>query len=55
MCAEPVAGIILQDGSLQTYYPDGTKESKTEFILTEEIAAFKAKFNPIKQTKEKHI
>ncbi|TKC02992.1 anthranilate synthase component I family protein [Pedobacter cryotolerans] len=55
VCAEPVAGIILQDGLLQTYYPDGTKDSKTEFVLTEEIAAFKTKFNPLKQTKEKHI
>lgn len=55
VCAELVAGIVLQDGLLQTYYPDGTKESKTDFVLTEEIAAFKAKFNPLNQTKEKHI
>ncbi len=55
VCAEPVAGIILKDGKLDTYFPDGTKESKTDFVLTEEISAFKSKFNPINQTKDKHI
>jgi len=46
VCAEPVAGIILQDGLLSTYFPDGFKEEKTDFILAEEIDAFKAKFKP---------
>jgi len=55
VCAEPVAGIILKDGKLDTYFPDGTKESKTDFVLTEEISAFKRKFNPIHPTKDKHI
>lgn len=55
VCAEPVAGIFLQDGIFSTYFPDGTKESKTDFNLIEEIAAFKTKFNPLLQTKEKHI
>ncbi len=55
VCAEPVAGIILKDGMLNTYFPDGTKGHKTEFVLTEEIAAFKTLFNPIQQIKEKHI
>jgi len=55
VCAEPVAGIILKDGKLDTYFPDGSKESKTDFVLTEEISAFKSKFNPINQTKDKHI
>ncbi len=54
VCAEPVAGIVLKDGVLNTYFPDGAKESKQEFILTEEIAAFKAKFET-QQTKGKHI
>jgi len=55
VCAEPIAGIILKDGVLNSYFPDGSKESKTEFVLTEEIAAFKAKFEVINQIKEKHI
>ncbi len=55
VCAEPVAGIILKDGILNTYFPDGTKAKKTDFVLTEEIAAFKALFNPVHQTKDKYI
>lgn len=55
VCAEPVAGIILKDGLLSTYFPDGTKETKTAFVLTEEISAFKARFAPQVQAKEKHI
>lgn len=55
VCAEPVAGIVLKDGLLSTYFPDGTKESKTDFVLTEEIAAFKARFNPLHKQKDKHI
>ncbi|KQC01519.1 anthranilate synthase component I family protein [Pedobacter sp. Hv1] len=55
VCAEPVAGIILKDGVLSTYFPDGTKETKTDFVLTDEISAFKARFNPQVQSKEKHI
>ena len=55
VCAEPVAGILLQDGVLSTYFPDGTKETKTTFNLTAEITAFKARFNPTNQTQEKHI
>jgi len=55
VCAEPVAGISLKDGLLSTYFPDGTKESKTEFVLTDEIAAFKARFNPTQKQKDKHI
>jgi anthranilate synthase component 1 len=55
VCAEPVAGIVLQEGVLNTYFPDGSKESKTDFNLTDEISAFKSNFNPTNQTKEKHI
>lgn len=55
VCAEPIAGIMLQEGVLSSYFPDGTKESKTNFVLTDEIAAFKERFNPLAQTKDKHI
>lgn len=46
VCAEPVAGIVLQEGILSAYFPDGRKEEKTAFVLAEEIDAFKAKFTP---------
>lgn len=46
VCAEPIAGIVLREGLLSTYFPDGTKEEKSEFNLTEEIEAFKAAFQP---------
>ena len=55
VCAEPVAGIILKDGRLEMYYPDGTKEIQTSFVLTDAIAAFKSKFEVPNQNKEKHI
>ena len=55
VCAEPVAGIVLKDGVLNTYFPDGTKAQKSDFVLTKEIAAFKVKFNPVKETTDKHI
>ncbi|RZK01495.1 MAG: anthranilate synthase component I family protein, partial [Flavobacterium sp.] len=55
VCAEPVAGIVLNDGTLNTYFPDGAKESKTAFVLADEIVAFKAKFEAVNQVKEKHI
>lgn len=46
VCAEPVSGIVLQNNTLSTYFPDGKKTEKKEFILTEEIDAFKAAFVP---------
>lgn len=46
VCAEPIAGIVLQDGLLSTYFPDGKKEEKKDFTLTVEIDAFKAAFKP---------
>jgi Anthranilate/para-aminobenzoate synthases component I len=55
VCAEPVAGIILQDSVLSSYFPDGQKEEKTEFVLTEEIDAFKAAFTPDVIDGNRHI
>jgi anthranilate synthase component 1 len=55
VCAEPIAGIILQNGKLNTYFPDGTKETLAQFELTAEIAAFKERFEVMNQTKDKHI
>jgi anthranilate synthase component 1 len=46
VCAEPVAGILLQNDVLSTYFPDGRKEEKTDFVLAEEIDVFKAEFTP---------
>ena len=44
VCADPVAGISLHNGQLSSYFPGGEKEVKSEFVLTDEIEAFKAKF-----------
>lgn len=46
VCAEPVAGIVLEHGILSTYFPNGDKQQKSEFVLTEEIDAFKSVFTP---------
>ena len=54
VCAQPVAGIVLQNGMLSAYFPDGTKETKIDFVLTDEIAAFKARFSTAEKNKEKH-
>jgi len=45
VCADPVAGIMLQNGKLSTYFPGGGKEVKEDFVLTDEIEAFKARFD----------
>lgn len=55
VCAEPVAGISLQNGELQTYFPDGLKESKSSFELTTEIEAFKKRFEVVNPSKDKQI
>ena len=55
VCADPVAGIMLQDGVLTTYFPDGTEELKTEFNLIEEIDAFKARFIPSENPNSRYI
>jgi anthranilate synthase component 1 len=54
VCAEPVAGIILKEDKLQLYFPDGTKEDKTDFVLADEIAEFKRRF-AVNQSTDKHI
>lgn len=46
VCADPVAGIMLENGKLSSYFPNGEKLVKEEFVLTEEIEAFKARFDP---------
>ncbi len=55
VCAEPVAGISLKDGVLSTYFPDGSKEEKTTFVLTDEISAFKSRFNEQSAVKDKKL
>ncbi|MBB6274794.1 anthranilate synthase component 1 [Pedobacter cryoconitis] len=46
VCADPVAGIMLENGKLSSYFPNGEKVVKDKFVLTEEIEAFKARFDP---------
>lgn len=55
VCAQPVAGIVLQNDVLNTYFPDGTKETKTNFVLADEIARFKSRFSSTQNPKDKHI
>jgi anthranilate synthase component 1 len=55
VCADPVAGIILQDGVLSTYYPDGSKEIKTDFKLIDEIDNFKASFNISQKVDNRYV
>jgi len=55
VCAEPVAGIELKNGQLSAYFPDGTKTVKDKFVLTDEIEAFKAKFEPQELDEKRYI
>ena len=55
VCAQPVAGIILKDGVLSSYFPDGKKEEKTDFLLTEEIENFKGSFSPSEIPDKRYI
>jgi len=55
VCAGPVAGIRLKEGVLSTYLPDGTSTEKTEFVLTDEISAFKSQFEVSDAMSEKHL
>jgi len=55
VCADPVAGIVLKDGVLSTYYPDGSEDLKTDFNLLKEIDAFKARFERSGHTDNRYI
>lgn len=55
VCAEPVAGIVLKDNRLEMYYPNGTKETKETFNITEEISQFKAQFAEAEIPETKHV
>lgn len=55
VCAQPVAGIILKDGVLSSYFPDGKKEEQSSFVLTEEIERFKASFSPSEVPDKRYI
>jgi anthranilate synthase component 1 len=55
VCADPVAGIVLKDEVLSVYYPDGSREEKTDFNLIEEIDAFKSKFDHKSDTDGRYI
>ncbi|MET3114696.1 anthranilate synthase component 1 [Pedobacter sp. CG_S7] len=55
VCADPVAGIVLQDGVLSSYFPDGSREVKTDFVLIDEIDAFKARFSPTQYKDKRYI
>lgn len=54
VCCDPIAGLILTDGELQTQYPDSSKKTfeKGTFDLVKQIEAFVAAFdtdaNPLK-------
>ena len=55
VCADPVAGIMLNDGVLSTYYPDGSEDLKADFNLLKEIDAFKARFERSGHTDNRYI
>lgn len=55
VCAEPVAGFVVKDGILSVSYPDGKTETKKDFVLSNEITAFKNNFEQINAPESKHI
>lgn len=55
VCAEPIAGITLNNGVLSTYFPDGKREEKRDFVLADEIEAFKASFQPTEISDKRYI
>src|SRR6201996_9277121 len=46
VCCEPIAGLVLNDGQLQTNYPDGSTQTSNAggFDLTDEIKKFTSAF-----------
>lgn len=54
VCAQPLAGIAVENDVLKTYFPDGRTEEKTSFNLNNEIESFKKRFEA-PQTESKHI
>ncbi len=55
VCADPIAGIILQGDALSVYYPDGSKVVKKEFNLINEIEDFKGLFEHHKPEDKRYI
>jgi anthranilate synthase component 1 len=55
VCAQPVAGILLENDVLTTYFPDGRKEQKSSFVLTKEIEAFKSSFTTSELPDKRYI
>ncbi|MBY0245282.1 MAG: anthranilate synthase component I family protein [Sphingobacteriaceae bacterium] len=55
VCAEPVAGIILKENKLQTYFPDGLQNESTDFKLIDALENFKKCFVKKTEAEEKHI
>ncbi len=55
VCAEPVAGLVLKNNKLTISYPDGQSITKTDFVLANEISAFKASFTRESVPGSKHI
>ncbi len=55
VCADPVAGIILQDSVLSIYYPDGSRVVKENFNLIDEIDNFKALFTHHKPVDKRYL
>ncbi|PST85199.1 anthranilate synthase component I [Pedobacter yulinensis] len=45
VCADPVAGIVLNNGLLEAYFPDGSREQNEQpGNIVDEVAAFKSRF-----------
>lgn len=44
VCANPIAGIVLNQDKLFKYYPDGSTENSTDFKLIEDITQFSQSF-----------
>jgi anthranilate synthase component 1 len=49
VCCDPIAGIILSEDKLETYFPDGTRGQQpvSEINLRKEISDFRQQFVPV--------